>query len=285
MITANDILTQFQSMKARFNELYTLITGEVDADANLDDLTSTSKTSEYGKWQFNFAALSLIMDGVWNDRQQQISDKVDSGVQGTDPWLQLELFKFQYGDTLLWDSVNGRYYYAVIDETKQIIKRCAIQSSGGITYVKVATLSGDIPVALDSSQLSAFQAFVNTKVQWSGAKIAPPLSLNSDKLNAPMTVYYNAQRKLDDIKAIVQQAFTDYLATALPFNGQYSINKHGDFIENSSEDIKQVDPGIVQAKADGGSYIDVNRVYTPVSGYFERDSSIDFDVMITYVPL
>jgi hypothetical protein len=285
MITVNDILTQFYLFKARVNELYELIQGAKDADATLDDLNSESKTAEFNLWMYIYAAMCVIMDGVWADRQQEINDKIDSGVQGTDPWLQLELFKFQYGDTLLWDATKGRYYYAVIDETKQIIKRCAIQSTGGITYVKVATLSGDTPIALDSFQLAAFQAFVNTKIQWSGAKIAPPLSLSSDKLNAPMTVYYNAQRKVDDIKAIVQQSFNDYLALALPFNGQYSINKHGDYIEKASDDIKQVDPGIVQAKADGGSYIDVNRVYTPVSGYFERDSSIDFDIMITYVPV
>jgi hypothetical protein len=101
-------------------------------------------------------------------------------------------------------------------------------------------------------------------------------------MNAPMTVYYNGLRTLDDMKVIVQAAFNNYLAS-LPFNGQYSINKHGDFVEASSVDIYQVDMGVVQAKADGGAYVNVNRVYLPYAGYLERDSAIDFNTMVTYV--
>jgi hypothetical protein len=49
------------------------------------------------------------------------------------------------------------------------------------------------------------------------------------------------------------------------------------------EDVNDVVMGAVQAKADGGSYGTVNRVYYPVAGYIERDNTIDFDDMITYV--
>jgi hypothetical protein len=284
MITVNDILSRFQELKTRFNEFYTAITGEVNADANLDGLTSSSKTADYNKWMFVFSAMSMVMDGLWEDRQTVITTKLDNGIPGTDRWLQLELFKFQYGDALSWDSTNGKYYYAVPDETKQIIKRCAVISSGGITSIKVAKLdNGGNPVPLTSDELSAFVTFVK-QIQWAGSGVLPPVSFESDKLDAPMTVYYNGTRSLADIKDIVEAAWTQYVDN-LPFNAEYSVNKHGDFVEAASIDIREVEMGDVRARADIGSFSDVTRVYTPVSGYMVRDSSIDFDDMITYMPV
>lgn len=282
-MTINDILTQFATLKERFNEFYALITGAVNADANLDDLTSSSKTAEYNKWMFSFSAMSLIMDSVWADRQQQISDKVDSGLPGTDRWLQKECFKFQYGDALVWDDLNGRYYYAVPDATKQIIARCAVVSSGGFTYIKVAKLNSGAPVALSGPELTAFTSFIR-QIQWAGARIGNPVSFSSDKLDAPMTIYYDGTKKIDDIKAIVEAAWDEYL-TQLPFNGEYSINKHGDFVESKSVDILEVTMGAVQARSNAGAFGAVVRVYSPVAGYLERDPAIDFATMLTYIPV
>jgi len=282
MISTNDILTQWQTFKERVNEYYALIYGAKDADATLDGLTSTSKTAEYNLWMWIGAGVAMIMDSLWEDREKAIQEKIDSFIPMPDRWLHRECLKFQYGDALLWDEEIGKYYYATIDETKQIIKRCAVPRNGGTTFVKVAKLSGDTPVALSAPELTAFITYVN-QIQWAGSRIATPTSFNSDKLNAPMTVYYDGTIPLDDVKAIVEPAFVDYLAN-LPFNGEYSINKHGDWIEEyDSRVIKEVIMGVVEAKTDAGSYADVNRVYTPVAGYIEKDSAIDFDDMITYV--
>lgn len=281
MIIVSDILTQFQSFKSRIDEYYALIYNEVQSDATLDDLNSPSKTADFNLWMWIFAAMSVIMDGLWADREKVISDKVDSGIAGTDRWYQIELKKFQYGDSLSWDTI-GKYYYAVIDAAKQIIARCAVVSTGGVTQIKVAKLdvSGN-PVALSAPELASFTSFVR-QIQWAGSNVLDPISLASDKINAPMTVYYNGTRTLDDIKAIVEAAFNEYLAS-LPFNGEYSVNKHGDFVENKTTDISEVNMGSVQAKADGGSYASVARVYNPSSGYIEKDPAITFNTMITYV--
>lgn len=282
MIIVTDILTQFQSFKDSISAYYTLIYNEVQADANLDGLTSSSKTSEFNLWMWMFAGMSVIMDGIWEERQQIIFDKVDSGIAGTDRWLQRELLTFQYGDSLSWDDTIGKYYYAIIDATKQIIKRCAVVSAGGVTNIKVAKLDGGgNPVALSGPELSAFTSFVR-QVQWAGGNILDPISLASDKLNAPMTVYYNGTRTLADMQVIVEAGFNGYLSS-LPFNGEYSVNKHGDFVENQSVDIYEVNMGGVQAKPNGGGYSSVPRVYGPASGYIEKDPAIAFGTMITYV--
>lgn len=78
MITVNDILTQWNTLKSKVNEYYTLIYAEVNDSASLDDLNSASKTSEFNLWMWMGAALGSIMDSVWADRQQQFQDKIDS---------------------------------------------------------------------------------------------------------------------------------------------------------------------------------------------------------------
>ena len=47
--------------------------------------------------------------------------------------------------------------------------------------------------------------------------------------------------------------------------------------------VNDVVVGVVQAKPNGGAYATVNRVYSPLAGYIERDTTIAFDTMITYV--
>ncbi len=272
---------QFKALKNKICEFYTLITGEVSTDATLAGLTSASKTAEFNLWMYVLSGMSVVMDGLWEDRQTIISDKVDSGLIGSDRWLHRELLKFQLGDSLSWDDDQGIYYYPVIDATKQIIKRCAVNSSGGVTSVKVAKEVSALPVPLSGPELTAFTTYVRT-FQFAGANITNPVSQNSDKLNAPMTIYYNGTRLLADVKVIVEAAFNEYLAS-LPFNGEYSVNKHGDFIEAKDLDIFEVDMGAVQAKADAGMYASVTRICLPFSGYIERDSAIAFDDMITYV--
>lgn len=290
MITVNDILSAFQDFRDRIAEYYTAIHNEVTGDVLLADLND-GKTEDHMIWMHTAAGVAVIMDGVWADRQAQIEEKINNFLPLPDRWLHSECLKFQYGDSLAWDDTLKKYYYPVIDATKQIIKYCAVVRSGGTSFIKVAKDAAGTPVALTGPELTAFVAYVR-QIQWAGSSIATPTSGSSDKLNAPMTVYYNGTKPLADIKTVVQAAFNNYLkgvhtdnAGAIEFNGQYSINKHADYIEWASTDIQEVNPGVVQAKPHGGVYANVNRVYTPVAGYMERDNTIDFDVMITYVPV
>lgn len=280
MITVNTILSEFQSLKARINEYYQLIAEEVNDDATLDDLTSTSKTAEFNLWMYIYAAMTVIANSLWEERKAEIQAIADAAIPGTEKWFQKELLKFQYDDTLSFDETTAKYFYPVIDTDKQIIKRCAVVSNGGLTQVKVAKESAGIPVPLSAPELTAFAAYLR-QIQWAGANVAAPISLASDKLNAPITIYYNGTVSLDTLKPLVEAAFNSYLA-ALPFNGEYKITAHQDALQ-LVEDVNDVVMGVVQAKPDAGSYANVNRVYYPVAGYIEKDPAIDFDDMITYV--
>ncbi len=279
MITVNDILTQFQTFKARVDEYYALIYSEVNTDANLDGLTSGSKTAEYNLWMWLFAAMSVIVNGIWEERKSEIQTIADSAIPGTEKWLQKEVLKFQFGDTLSFDVVTGKYFYPVINIANQIIKRCAVQSVGSFSYVKVAKLNVGTPVALSVGELTALRSYIN-QIKWAGMQLIV-VSTNSDKLNSPLTIYYNGLVPLATMKSDVEAAFNNYLAN-LQFNGEFSVTREIDAIQ-AVPNVNDVVAGIVQAKIDTGSYVAVNRVYTPASGYLEKDSTIPFSTMFTYV--
>jgi hypothetical protein len=279
--TINEIIVEANEAQKRIGELYTVVNNAVSAEADLSGLTSVSKTAEFNLWKYVWAAMAYIQEQLWGERQAEIQTIVSEGIPGTDLWLQKELLKFQYGDSLAFDNNTAKYSYAVIDATKKIIKRCAVISSGGVTLIKVAKEDGTgNPIALTVTELTAFTSYVR-QIQWAGANISNPTTANSDKLNAPMTVYYNGTVALADLKPLVQAAFNDYLK-ALAFNGEYKITAQQDAVQNLAN-VNDVVMGMVQAKADGAAYANVNRIYIPVAGYIERDATIDFDTMITYV--
>lgn len=278
--TINEIIAQQNTAQTRIKELYEVITEEVNDDAVLDDLDSTSKTAEFNLWKYIWACMAWIQEALWGESKAEIQAIADAAIPGTEKWFQKECLKFQYGDSLSWNNDKATYFYAVIDEDKKIIKRCAVRSNGGLTQVKVAKEDGGVPVPLTGPELTAFISYVR-QIQWAGANIAVPVSLNSDKINAPFTVYYNGTIQLDELKPLIQAAFNDYLKN-LPFNGEYMITAHQDALQKVAN-VNDVRPGSIQAKPHGGSYLDVIRIYNPTAGYIERDSAIDFDVMITYV--
>ncbi len=279
MITVNDILTQFQAFKARVDEYYTLIYNEVNSDATLDGVNSISKTAEYNLWMWLFAAMSVIVNSIWEERKSEIQSIADSAIPGTEKWLQKEVLKFQYGDVLSFDLTSAKYYYPVINDVNQIVKRCAIQSAGSISYVKVAKLSSGSPVALSVGELTALRSYIN-QIKWAGMQLVVS-SGNSDKLNAPLTIYFNGQVPLVDMQALCEAAFTNYLAN-LQFNGEFSITRLIDAVQEV-DNVNDVREGVVQAKIDAGTYATVSRVYVPASGYIEKDPAISFATMFTYV--
>jgi hypothetical protein len=279
MRTVSDIIATQNEAQQRIGELYTVITDEVASDATLAALTSASKTAEFSLWKYVWAVMAWIQEGLFSEFAAEIDAKAKAAIPGTDYWLRLELMKFQYGDTLVVDTSTGKYYYPVIDETKKIIKRCAVVLSGGVTMIKVAKESGGNPVPLSSPELNAFASFVD-RIIWAGSNVAAPVSFASDKINAPMQVYYDGTMPLAEITASVQAAFNQYLAE-LPFNGRYQITTHQDKIQ-SVHGVVDVVPGEIQIKPDGGGYSTVNRVFFTISGYIEKDPDIPFNAMITF---
>lgn len=277
--TINEILAEGNAAQNELNSLYTQITNEVNADANLAGLTSTSKTAEFNLWKYVWAAQAYIQEAIWGEAQAEMQAVADAAIPGTAKWLQKEILKFQYGDTLLFDTVTAKYYYATITPANQIVARCSVVSSGGLTTIKVAKLVSGSPVALSGPELVSLKSYVN-QIQWAGSNLIVA-TFDSDLLNAPFTIYYNGVSTLSAIQALVQAAYDSYLAN-LPFNGEYNITRHIDAIQ-AVANVNDVVPGTIQAKPNTGGYTTIVRIYSPVSGYIKRDPAIPFSTLLTYV--
>jgi hypothetical protein len=279
--TINEILAEGNAAQNELNSLFTQITNSVNADANLSGLTSPSKTAEFNLWKYVWAAMSYIQEAIWGEAQSEIQAIADAAIPGTDKWLQKEILKFQYGDALLFDTVTAKYYYATITPANQIIARCAVVSAGGLTTIKVAKISGGLPVVLSTLELNALKSYVQ-QIQWSGSNLTV-ISYDSDLIDARFTIYYNGVIPLATIQASVQAAYDNYLAN-LPFNGQYNITRHIDALQAAdSLNINDVVQGTVQAKTNAGSYAPLTRIYNPLSGYIKRDPAVPFSTLLTYV--
>ena len=282
--TINDIIAEADQAQSRIKEIYQIVTDEVTEDESLAGLVSPSKTADFNLWKMIMSAISYIQEQIWGTYKKDIIARAEETIAGTDLWLQLEVQKFQFGDALQVNNQTGKYYYPVIDLTKRIIKRCAVISSGGLTRIKVATEneSGE-PIALETEQLAALTVFVKKGIQWAGTNILDPISISSDKVNIPMTVYYDGTVPLDSIKEIVEPAFLAYFKR-LNFNGEYKLSTHQDAVQDADRaKIYDVVIGAAQGKPDAGVYVPINRVYFPFSGYIEADPAIGLDVMITYI--
>lgn len=282
MTTIKEILANFtDTVKNDVGAIYTAITGEVNNDAELN-FDSPSKTAEWKLWAQVYAFFSHLMKALSNEAKADIEEIRAKGVASNRAFFYNEWKKFQYGDTLLIDDITGKYYYAVVDEAKQIIKRLSIVKNLGNWEIRCAKEDGTgNPIPLVAAELTAFKAFINLTAP--PGPIMPVLSRNSDKLSGKFTIYYNALSTLADVKASVEAAYLEYLAK-IDIDGLsiYHITKHIDQMQKAAGvvDVQDTD---VQAKIDGDAYDAVARTYTPSSGYLEKDDTLTFDDILTYV--
>lgn len=108
-------------------------------------------------------------------------------------------------------------------------------------------------------------------------------SLPADKLRSTITLYYNAQLDLGDIKTSVEAAYLNYINT-LGFDGTYYINKMIDALQAIPGVInEQVFVTDISVKQGNGAYQQFTSKYQPISGYFIVDADFPLDATITYI--
>ena len=276
----SDYITLAQSFKDNIKQVWSILEDEVNNDITLDDLDNVSKTSKEGLLLYIPAYMTWFFETyILNTAKSDIQAIIDNNISPTDPWWQSEMKKFQDGDSLLYDPVTRKYYYAVIDATKNIIKYCSVTSGGGMATIKVLK-DGKVPVS--TAEYGRIKAYMNS-VQPSGANLSLR-SINSDKLKLPTTVYYNALRNVSDIQPLVEAAVNGYLDN-LSFNGEFNLNFYEDAIQ-AVADVKRVKLGDIQGRPDSEGYADITDVvYLTYSGAVEVDPDFPLSVVITYVPI
>lgn len=263
-----------------------------NAASLLADLTSGSKVAIWRLLFWVVAVALWIHESIFDRHKLEVEEIADHLITGTPRWYQEQAFLFQLGDALTWDGKN--WNYAVVDPTKQIIKRSAvveINDGTRLLKIKLAKLSAGLPVKLSPSEFAAVDYFFELK-KFAGTNI-DVISQDPDLLQLYLKVLYDP---------LILSATGESLATPGTFPVEDAINA---FIQNINANnfngtmypdelirIIRAVPGAVHADLEpsfgaetlqGFLPIDELLGYNPIAGYMNIDPATPLSSSVTYV--
>lgn len=246
-------------------EIYEEIIAEKESGnyPELDELNSTSKVAIWRLWVYIFSFFSKTIRELFEGFKIWVEDFFSRNQIGTLNWWLSELFKFQYGDEI--EFIDGKFKYAVIDETKQITKQAAIEIQNRILLVKVAKDDG-------SGNLTAFAPAEKTAIEGYIHKIKLPgtfiqvISQDAALLNINYKIYYNSEITEAEITANVEEAINDYLINIV-FNAEFSPTKLTDELQKIQGINNPVFQSAEAKEQFSTEWITINDYYTAISGY------------------
>lgn len=256
---------------------------QIAGDSVLSEMNSPSQVAIYRLITFVVATLVNMFEQTMDIFKTEVEDIAAKAAPGTPPWLQDQVFKFQYDATTpqvvqLVEFVPG---YDPVDTTKRIITRCSVKTdSNKIANIKVA--KSDPPTPLSTLEQNALNGYLD-KINPAGVEYNL-INLDSDKIQIYGTVYYDGQYS-PVIQTNVEAAINEYLKN-LPFNGVVKNSEIEDAIQGVNG-VTDVLITAVKARRDtvaAASALTVTRVYETSSGYIvaETTASYTFADTLTY---
>lgn len=237
-------------------------------DAFLADATIREKydLSESDTFNEKFSSVSLenilffivatcchVLEVVFEQYKADVEKKISMAVVASVPWYYKKALAFQYGDSLVLNETTLQYEYAIIDETKQVVKYAAVRDKGSSVQILVSGDEGGLPVALSNDVLTVFKQYMN-RVKVAGI-ILNVISRASDRLLImanltidPLVLNENGERLTDGSKP-VENAIADFLKS-IPYGGTFNKTKLVDAIQ-AVPGILDVELGDCRFKADG----------------------------------
>lgn len=190
-------------------------------DVLKDQLTSESKRAIYRLWTFIVAVAIGLLEQLADAWRTDIEQIVAAAAPGSPPWVQEQVFLFQYDTTTpqIIQLINLAPVYPIVDPSLRIVTRCSVTTdlSNSVT-VKVA--KGTTPAPLNNLELSALQSYINT-IGVAGVHYNT-VSNDADRVYVEADIYYKGLFS-SVIKSNVILAIDNYLA-GIPFNGRVKVD-------------------------------------------------------------
>ena len=240
------------------------------------------------------SASILVFEKIQDIFLEDVTSLAENAISGNSQWLQAQILLFQYGDTVQLDE-NYSPYYPVIDETKQIVTRCAIIDANPV-QIKVAKGVAPNLAPLTTDELNALKDYYYGTQFQEGigfAGITATFSTdNPDRMYVEADVYYSSQLVVADVKADVIAAIDNFFATfqETNFNGTVFIIKLTDAIQAVTGVTRVVYTDIL-AREDSvpigsATSIDFQGSYQTNAGYLISEDTTNFtlDDSITMKP-
>jgi hypothetical protein len=248
-----------------------LLAPQADSEQQLmAALNSTSKVAIWRLWAYITAVAIHVHELLFDTFKLEVEATLAAGAVGTVKWYQAQVFNYQHGDVLVYDTATGKYIYALLDASKKVVKRCSITETPKGLIFKVAKLSGVQPVGLAVAEQTGLAAYLK-KVRFAGT-LFQVVSGNGDVLKVSAKVYYDPIIPQATVKAQVEAAVVGYVGN-LPFDGELFLSALVDVMQ-AVEGVRDVTLSSVQRKANAGDpYANIVRADVPVYGYYQLDSA------------
>lgn len=153
---------------------------------------STSASAEWRGWVSIFAYAIWLFEGVMDVFKADVESQLQRKQPGTLEWYSEKALAFQNGDTLRADEW-GVVGYALVDQSKQIVKHASVAETDGTLILKVATIdteTGELePLNLTTGEFLNFQRYMES-VKFAGTAIEYR-TLPADEVIYGIDVYYD----------------------------------------------------------------------------------------------
>lgn len=234
-----------------------------------NDMNSDSKTAIWRLWAYCTAVAIYVHETLWDIAKVELNTIAANAITGTIRWYQEQVFLFQFGDSLTY--INGKYQYPVIDLTKRIVKRCAVnENQNGALLIKVAKLNGAQLLPLAATETAALQSYMS-KVRFAGTPIQV-ISGNGDHLRLALDIYFDPIIPESIVHDNVKIAISNY-TSGLTFNGVFRIIQLIDAIQ-TVEGVKDIFVQDVRTRLSAAAnWQPISYAHTPYYGYYQIDNS------------
>lgn len=212
---------------------------------------------------FIVAAAIHVVEVMMDQYKEDVNKQVAEAVVASVPWYHAMALRFQLGDQLVINPDTYAYGYAEVDETKQVVKYCAVRDRGTTVQILVSGEQDGQPLKLDYDTMAAFTDYMN-KIKVAGVMLSCS-SYNSDHVKVgahitvdPLVINRYGQRVDDTSIYPVEDAIKEYLRTIL-YGGTLNKTRLVDAIQ-AVPGVEDVELEYVDCRADA------EQTYTRVAG-------------------
>lgn len=226
---------------------------------------------------FIVAAAIHVVERIFDQFKVDVDEKVENAIVASVPWYHAKALEYQHGDQLVLNPDTYGYGYAEVDETKQVVKYCAVRDKGTSVQVLISGDNGGSPVAFDASVMTPFTAYMD-KIKLAGV-VLNCASYASDHVKITANITVDAMVINDDGTLVsdgttkpVEDAIRGYLKGIL-YGGTFNKTKLVDAIQ-AVEGVEDVELTLVEVRADSeANYTTLTgNNYVGVSGSYVADN-------------
>lgn len=223
-------------------------------------------------WINIVASAIWLLENIFDAFSTEITERINSSIVTTKAWYYSKALEFQYGDDLVFDAATYQFKYAVIDDSKRVVKYVAVREviDSSVTKLKIY-YSGDDKLELSANERAAFESYIRN-IAAAGTHFLF-ISQDPDSLAVNLQVYYNplildsTGTRINGGGKPVEEAINNYLDN-LEYGGIFFSSKLVDMIQEA-EGVTDV--VLVSTKHNEAAAELVRRIDS-VSGAFEFDS-------------